>query len=140
MTKPATIEAYEDDLTTARVKRALLKEESVSLSDIDVVTQKGAVRLSGSVSSAEAMQAADQAAFTWSPIPLPMFPVTPFLPPLRFSSPRNRTIQVPAEHLHWAAARMMTTKTTRRKSITTKTKTMITVTMTTRITIITDRS
>src|SRR5262245_24460470 len=60
--KPATMQTYEDDLTTARVKRALLKEESVNLSDIDVATQKGSVRLSGFVSSAEALQAADQAA------------------------------------------------------------------------------
>ena len=60
--KPATIQAYEDDLITARVKRALLKEESVNLSDIDVATEKGSVRLSGLVSSAEALQAADQAA------------------------------------------------------------------------------
>jgi osmotically-inducible protein OsmY len=60
--KPATSQVYEDDLTTARVKRALLQEESVRLSDIDVATQKGAVRISGFVSSPEALQAADQAA------------------------------------------------------------------------------
>jgi osmotically-inducible protein OsmY len=60
--KPATTQVYEDDLTTVRVKRALLQEESVSLSDINVATQKGAVRLSGFVSSAEALQAADHAA------------------------------------------------------------------------------
>ena len=60
--KRVTGQVYEDDLTTARVKRALLKEESVNFSDIDVATQKGSVRLSGYVSSAEALQAADQAA------------------------------------------------------------------------------
>src|SRR5215510_3906397 len=60
--RPATTQTYEDDLTTARVKRALLKEESVNLSDIDVATQKGSVRLSGFVSSAEALQAAARAA------------------------------------------------------------------------------
>ena len=59
--KPATTQAYEDDLTSARVKRALLREESVRLSDIDVATQKGSVRLSGFVSSPEALQAADRA-------------------------------------------------------------------------------
>jgi hyperosmotically inducible protein len=60
--KRVTSEVYEDDLVTARVKRALLKEESVNLSGIDVATQRGSVRLSGVVSSAEARQAADQAA------------------------------------------------------------------------------
>jgi hyperosmotically inducible protein len=60
--RAAPTQVYEDDLVTARVKRALLQEEGVSLSDIDVATQKGSVRLSGFVSSAEALQAAGQAA------------------------------------------------------------------------------
>jgi hyperosmotically inducible protein len=60
--KRVTSQVYEDDLTTARVKRALLQEESVRLSDIDVATQRGSVRLAGFVSSAEALQAADHAA------------------------------------------------------------------------------
>ena len=54
-------QVFDDGLTTVRVKRALLHQDGVRLSDIDISTDNGVVRLSGFVGSDQAARAAEQA-------------------------------------------------------------------------------
>lgn len=54
-------QVFDDGVTTARVKRALLHQEGVRLAEVEVATENGVVRLSGLVASDQAQRAAEQA-------------------------------------------------------------------------------
>lgn len=55
-------QVFDDGLITAKVKRALFRQEGVSILDVDVNTYRGQVQLSGFVPNAEAKRLAEEAA------------------------------------------------------------------------------
>lgn len=55
-------QVFDDGLITAKVKRALFRQEGVSILDVEVNTYRGEVQLSGFVPDAEARRLAEEAA------------------------------------------------------------------------------
>jgi osmotically-inducible protein OsmY len=55
-------QVFDDGLITAKVKRALFRQEGVSILDVEVNTYRGEVQLSGFVPDAEAKRLAEEAA------------------------------------------------------------------------------
>lgn len=55
-------QVFDDGLITAKVKRAIFRQEGVSILDVEVNTYRGEVQLSGFVPDAEARRLAEEAA------------------------------------------------------------------------------